>query len=160
VEDTLIILKPDALQRRLAGRILSRFEEKGLTLVALKLTRLRREVAEEHYAPHREKPFYAGLVRYMTSQPVVPMVLRGRNAVDVCRKLLGRTFGNEAEPGTIRGDFGISRSMNLVHASDSPDSAAREIPLFFESYEIQDVSPVDLRWIYDPVEELGERDRP
>jgi nucleoside-diphosphate kinase len=159
MEDTLIILKPDALQRRLAGRILTRFEEKGLQIVAMKLVKLKRELVEEHYAPHRGKPFYAGLVRYMTSHPVVPMVLRGRRAVDVCRKLLGKTFGYDAEPGTIRGDFGISKSMNLVHASDSLESAAREIGLFFQSYEICESKPADLHWLYDAVEELGESPR-
>jgi nucleoside-diphosphate kinase len=159
LENTLIILKPDALQRRLAGRILGRFEEKGLQIVGLKLAHLKRELVEEHYAPHRGKPFYAGLVRYMTSHPVVLMVLRGRRAVDVCRKLLGKTFGYDAEPGTIRGDFGISKSMNLVHASDSLESATREISLFFQSYEIFDAKPADLCWIYDPVEELGESAR-
>ncbi len=159
MEATLIILKPDALQRRLAGRILNRFEEKGLTIAGLKMAHLKRELVEEHYAPHRGKPFYAGLVRYMTSHPVILVALRGRNAVDVCRRLLGKTFGYEAEPGTIRGDFGISRSMNLVHASDSPDSARRELSLFFQGYEMFDAEPVDLRWLYDAVEELGEMPR-
>jgi nucleoside-diphosphate kinase len=160
VEDTLIILKPDALQRRLVGRILTRFEEKGLIIAAMKLVQLRREVVEEHYAVHRERPFYPGLVRYMTSHPVVPLVLRGRRAVEVCRKLLGATHGYEAQPGTIRGDFGISKSMNLVHASDSPESASKEIPLFFQSYEILSAKPADLPWVYDPWEELGDQDRP
>lgn len=155
METSLIILKPDTLQRHLAGRILSRFEEKGLRIVGLKLTHLKRELVEEHYAPHRGKPFYDGLVRYMTSNPVVVIALKGRNAIDVCRKLMGRTFGYEADPGTIRGDFGISKSMNLVHGSDSPESAERELGLFFQSYEIFDWEPADLEWAYDPAEELG-----
>ena len=155
MEISLIILKPDTLQRHLAGRILSRFEEKGLRIVGLKLTHLKRELVEEHYAPHRGKPFYDGLVRYMSSNPVVVIALKGRNAIDVSRKLMGKTFGYEAEPGTIRGDFGISKSMNLVHGSDSPESAERELGLFFQSYEIFDWEPADLEWSYDPAEELG-----
>ena len=155
METTLIILKPDTIQRRLVGRILSRFEDKGLQLVAMKLTKLKRETAEEHYSPHRGKPFYEGLVRYMTSNPVLVLALRGRNAIDVCRKLLGKTFGYEAEPGTIRGDFGISKSMNLVHASDSGESALRELGIFFSGFEIQEYEPAGLEWVYDPVEELG-----
>ncbi len=156
METTLLILKPDALQRRLAGRILARFEEKGLQIVGLKMAHLRRELVEEHYAPHRGKPFYENLVRYMTSNPVILVAARGRNAVRVCRSLLGATFGYDAAPGTIRGDFGISKSMNLVHASDSPESAERELGLFFQGYEIFDSRPADLEWIYDPVEELDE----
>jgi nucleoside-diphosphate kinase len=155
METTLIILKPDAIQRRLVGRILARFEDKGLQIVAMKFARLRRETVEEHYAEHRGKPFYDGLVRYMTSNPVLLLALRGRRAVGLCRKLLGKTFGYEAEPGTIRGDFGISKSMNLVHASDSPGSAERELGLFFDAYEFHDYEPADLDWVYDPVEELG-----
>ena len=156
METTLIILKPDAVQRRLAGRILSRFEEKGLQLVGMKLAKLKRELVEEHYAPHRDKPFYDGLVRYMTSEPVVVMALRGRGAIEVCRKLLGKTFGYEAEAGTIRGDFGISRSMNLAHASDSTESATRELGLFFAPHELLEYRMADLYWTYDAVEELGE----
>ena len=155
METSLIILKPDTLQRHLAGRILNRFEEKGLRIVGLKLTHLKRELVEEHYAPHRGKPFYDGLVRYMTSNPVVVIALKGRNAIDVSRKLMGKTFGYEADPGTIRGDFGISKSMNLVHGSDSPEAAERELGLFFQSYEIFDWEPADLEWSYDPAEELG-----
>lgn len=155
METTLVILKPDALQRRLAGRILARFEEKGFQIVGMRLTRLTREVAEEHYAPHRGKPFYDGLVRYMTGSPVLLLALKARRGIEVCRKLVGKTFGYEAEPGTIRGDFGLSRSMNLIHASDSPESAARELALFFPAGEIHESEPADLEWIYDPVEELG-----
>lgn len=155
METTLIILKPDAVQRRLVGRILGRFEDKGLQIVAMKFTRLKKETVEEHYAPHREKPFYQGLVRYMTSNPVLVLALKGRRAIEVCRKLLGKTFGYEAEPGTIRGDFGISKSMNLVHASDSAESAERELGLFFSGYEVHEYEPAGLDWVYDPVEELG-----
>jgi nucleoside-diphosphate kinase len=156
METTLIILKPDTVQRQLCGRILARFEEKGLQLVGLKMAHLKRELVEEHYSPHRGKPFYDGLVRYMTSNPVVLIALKGRNAIEVARKLMGRTFGYEADPGTIRGDFGISKSMNLVHGSDSPESARRELGLFFQSYEIFEWEPAGLRWFYDAVEELGQ----
>ena len=155
METTLIIMKPDALKRRLMGQILERFERKGLQVVGLKMAHLRRELVEEHYAPHREKPFYEGLVSYMTGNPVVLMAVRGLRAIEVCRKIMGKTFGYEAEPGTIRGDFGISRSMNLVHGSDSPESARRELDLFFTPHEIFDDAPIDLEWTYDPREELG-----
>ena len=156
METTLIILKPDALKRRLVGRILERFESKGLQLVGMKMAHLRRELVEEHYAPHREKPFYAGLVSYMTGNPVIILAVRGIGAIEVCRKLMGKTFGFDAEPGTIRGDFGISRSMNLVHGSDSEESARRELDLFFSAHEIFDDPPIDLEWTYDPREELGQ----
>jgi nucleoside-diphosphate kinase len=155
METTLIILKPDALKRRLVGEILSRFERKGLQIVGMKMAHLRRELVEEHYEPHRGKPFYDGLVKYMTGNPVLLMAVRGIGAIEVCRKLMGKTFGFEAEPGTIRGDFGISRSMNLVHGSDSPESARRELDLFFASHEVHDDPPIDLEWTYDPREELG-----
>jgi nucleoside-diphosphate kinase len=156
METTLVILKPDTLQRRLMGRILGRFEDKGLTVVGMKMAHLTREVAEEHYAPHRQRPFYAGLVTYMTSNPVVIVALRGKGAIEVVRRMLGHTYGFEANAGTIRGDFGISRSLNLVHASDSPEAADRELGLFFQGYEIFDRTPTDLHWIYDRQEELGE----
>src|SRR5262245_51537623 len=108
MEKTLIILKPDAIDRRLAGEIISRFERKGLQVSALKLARIARETAEKHYEAHRAKSFYAGLVKFMTERPVILMVLSGNHAVDVARKLMGKTFGHEAEAGTIRGDFGVS----------------------------------------------------
>ncbi len=156
METTLIILKPDTLQRRLMGRILGRFEDKGLTVVGMKMAHLTRELAEEHYAPHKGKAFYEGLLGYMTSNPVVIVALQGIGAIEVVRRMLGQTFGFEAEAGTIRGDFGISRSMNLVHASDSAESAERELGLFFQSYERFEPQPTDLYWIYDRHEELGE----
>ena len=156
METTLIILKPDTIQRQLCGRILSRFEEKGLQIVGLKMAHLKRELVEEHYAPHKGKPFYDGLVRYMTSNPVVIIALRGLNSIEVCRKLMGATFGYNAEPGTIRGDFGISKSMNLVHGSDSTESATRELGLFFQGYEIFEWKQQGLDWLYDAREELGQ----
>ena len=129
MERTLIILKPDCLQRRLVGRIVQRFEEKGLSLAAMKLMQISRELAERHYAVHKDKPFYPGLIEYITSGPVVVMVIVGAGAIAMSRKMMGKTFGPEAEPGTIRGDFGASKTYNLIHGSDSPESAATEIDL-------------------------------
>jgi len=138
LERTLVILKPDAVQRRLIGAILQRFERKGLKIVAMKLIRISRELAEQHYSVHKGKPFYESLIDYITSGPVVVAVLEGPNAIEVTRRLMGRTFGYEAEPGTIRGDFGISRTYNLVHGSDSTETAQREISLFFDEEELCD----------------------
>jgi nucleoside-diphosphate kinase len=135
-ERTLILFKPDAVQRRLCGRILQRFEDKGLKVVAMKLMHITRALAEQHYAPHKGKGFYEGLVRFMTSSPVVALALEGPYAIDVARKLMGATFGFKAEPGTIRGDFGVSNQFNLVHGSDSKESAERELGLFFKKEEI------------------------
>jgi nucleoside-diphosphate kinase len=154
MERTLILLKPDAVQRGLSGQIVSRFEKKGLKLVAMKLMRITPELASRHYEAHREKKFYPGLVKFMTSSPVVALALAGVDAIKICRTLMGATFGPDAAPGTIRGDFGSSRSYNLVHGSDSPAAAARELELFFPEglveydYDAQN-------WIYDPVEELN-----
>ena len=147
MERTLVLVKPDGVQRGLIGRILSRFEDKGLKLVGLKTLTISPELAEQHYAPHKGKPFYDGLVRYMTSAPVVAAVLEGPRAVDLTRSLMGATFGWKAEPGTIRGDFGLSSGFNLIHGSDSPESAAHEIELFFRAEELC-VYERDLdRWI-------------
>ena len=148
MEQTLIILKPDAIQRRLVGRIVQRFEDKGLALAAMKLMQIPRELAERHYAPHKGKPFYPGLIDYITSGPVVVMVLSGNRAIDIARMLMGKTFGYEAAPGTIRGDFGASRSFNLVHGSDSPESAATEIALYFGKGETLSYSPVGSEWVF------------
>lgn len=153
MERTLILLKPDAVQRSLVGRIIARFEGKGLKLVGLKLMKIDKDLAEKHYAPHRGKPFYPGLVQFMTSAPVVAMVLEGIDAIKICRCLMGATFGADAAPGTLRGDFGVSRSFNLLHGSDSPESAARELELFFPEGTV-DYTLDSFRWIYDPVEEL------
>ena len=136
MERTLLLVKPDGVQRGLAGRILSRFEEKGLKLAGLKVMRITRELAERHYAPHKGKPFYEGLVSYMTSAPVVAAAIEGPRAIEITRTLLGATFGWKAEPGTIRGDFGSSTAYNLVHGSDSADSAAHELSLFFGDNEL------------------------
>lgn len=152
MEQTLIILKPDCVQRRLIGRILARFEAKGLKLAAMKLMQISRELAERHYAPHKGKPFYPGLIEYITSGPVVVMVLAGPRAIDVSRKLMGKTFGYEAEPGTIRGDFGLSRTFNLVHGSDSPESAATEIAIYFTQEELLDYGLADDALVMRPDE--------
>ena len=148
MERTLIILKPDAIQRRLIGRLIQRFEDKGLAVVAMKLIRISRELAERHYAPHKGKPFYPGLIDYITSGPVVVMVLQGERCIDIARMLMGKTFGYEAAPGTIRGDFGASRSFNLVHGSDSPESAKSEIALYFQEKELLDYAPPDRTWVF------------
>ncbi len=147
LERTLIILKPDCVQRRLVGRVLQRFEEKGMNIAAMKLIRITRELAERHYAPHKGKPFYPGLIDYITSGPVVVLVIEGPGAIAICRKMMGKTFGFEAEPGTIRGDFGASKTLNLVHGSDSPESAATEIALYFTPAEILDYTHADHPWV-------------
>lgn len=149
MERTLIILKPDAVQRGLCGEILSRFEQKGLQIVAMKFAKLPPQLVETHYEPHRGKPFYAGLVRFMTSSPVVVLALAGKDAIAIARKMMGATFGSKAEPGTIRGDFGVSNSFNLIHGSDSPESSQREIGLFFKSEELVDWQPAGQAWVYD-----------
>ena len=153
MERTLILLKPDAVQRGLVGQVLSRFEQKGLKLVAMKLMRITPELAARHYEAHKERKFYPGLVKFMTSSPVVALALEGIDAIKICRTLMGATFGADAAPGTIRGDFGVSRSYNLVHGSDSPEAAARELGLFFPEGLVQ-YEYAAMHWIYDPVEEL------
>jgi nucleoside-diphosphate kinase len=152
VERTLIILKPDAVQRRLVGRIVQRFEEKGLRLVAMKMMQIGRELAERHYAVHQDKPFYPKLIEYITSGPVLVMVIAGTGTIALTRKLMGKTFGSEADPGTIRGDFGASKTYNLIHGSDSPETAAAEIGFYFRPEEIVDRQAVDAHFIFKPDE--------
>jgi|SRR5579875_289389 len=130
-ERTLILVKPDAFARSLTGEIIARFERKGLRLVALKLTTLERELAERHYAEHQGKPFYEELVQFITSGPLVAMVLEGEEAVSAARQVIGATNPLEAAPGSIRGDYAIAVGQNMVHGSDSPQSAQREVALFF-----------------------------
>jgi nucleoside-diphosphate kinase len=130
LQNTLILLKPDAVERKVVGRIISRLEDKGLSIIEMRMLMVTEELAREHYAEHAGKPFVDGLVEFITSGPVVAMVLRGPHAVEVCRTLMG-DYGPGATPGTIRGDFSILARYNLVHGSDSPESAAREIELFF-----------------------------
>jgi nucleoside-diphosphate kinase len=149
MERTLIIFKPDAVQRGLCGQILTRFENKGLQIAGLKFTRIARETAETHYAPHKGKGFYDGLVKFMTSSPVLVVALQGKNAIAVARKMMGATFGSNAEPGTIRGDFGVSNAFNLIHGSDSPEAAQKELGLFFKPDELIDWTPAIQTWVYD-----------
>ena len=148
MERTLIILKPDAIQRRLIGRLIQRFEDKGLAVGGMKLMRISRDLAERHYAPHKGKPFYPGLIDYITSGPVVVMVLQGERCIEIARTMMGKTFGYEASPGTIRGDFGASRSFNLIHGSDAPESAKTEIALYFQDKELLDYTPPDRSWVF------------
>ena len=147
MEKTLILLKPDCVQRRLVGPILARFEQKGLRLAALKLLQPNRALAEKHYEVHRERPFYESLLRFLTSGPTVALVLEGREAVKVARTLIGDTDGVKAAPGTIRGDYGISKQNNLIHGSDSPENAKAEIALWFKPEELVGYQPVDNAWI-------------
>lgn len=149
MERTLIIFKPDAVQRGLCGEILSRFERKGLQIVGLKLMTISQTLAQTHYEPHKGKPFYAGLVKFMTSSPVVVLALEGKDAIAIARKMMGATFGSKAEPGTIRGDYGVSNSYNLIHGSDSPEAAQRELKLFFNDQELLDWTPAARQWVYD-----------
>lgn len=146
METTLVLLKPDSVQRRLIGAILQRFENKGLKISGMKLMQISNELAAKHYAEHKERPFYQGLVDFMTSRPVVALAITGPKAVSVVRKLMGATFGFNAEPGTIRGDFGVSNQFNLVHGSDSPESAEREVALFFNSDELLTYPLADDDW--------------
>jgi nucleoside-diphosphate kinase len=153
VERTLVLFKPDAVQRGLVGRILARFEAKGLKVVGLKLRRFPEELLRKHYDAHKERPFFAGLVRFMGSGPVVALALEGKNAVAVVRAMMGKTNSAEAAPGTIRGDFGLSFSFNLVHGSDGPESAAKELALFFPGKdELVAWTPTAEAWIYDEEE--------
>ncbi|MEM1329988.1 MAG: nucleoside-diphosphate kinase [Planctomycetota bacterium] len=149
METTLIILKPDAVQRGLMGRIISRFEEKGLQVVGAKLMQISQDLAATHYEAHQSKPFYPGLVGFMTSSPVLVMALRGNDAIAISRKMMGATFGSKAEPGTIRGDFGVSNSFNLIHGSDSPEAAERELGLFFAEGEVLSFERQINSWVYD-----------
>jgi nucleoside-diphosphate kinase len=147
VQQTLILLKPDAVQRRLVGQITARFEAKGLRLVGLKLVHPSKELAEKHYAVHKGKPFYDSLLSFLTSGPTVAMVWEGREAVAVCRNLMGMTDGAKAIPGTVRGDFAISVQNNLVHGSDSPENAAIEIALWFGKDELIGWTTTDANWV-------------
>ena len=144
MQKTLAIIKPDAVQRRLIGKIINRFEEKGLEIIALKMTVISEDMARKNYSVHKGKEYYEKLVKFMTSGPVVILVLRGKNVIDVARKLMG-----SADPGTIRGDYALSGRFNLIHGSDSVESAEREIALFFDDTSIMESEKSDLKWIYD-----------
>jgi nucleoside-diphosphate kinase len=147
VQRTLILLKPDAVQRRLVGELIGRFERKGLRLLGLKLVQAGRELAERHYAVHKGKPFYESLLKFLLSGPTVAMVWEGREAVLVARTLMGPTDGAKAPPATIRGDFAISVQNNLVHGSDSAENAAAEIALWFRPDELVAFQPTDSAWV-------------
>jgi len=149
VERTLVLFKPDAVQRGLVGRILARFEAKGLKLVGLKMRQFPVPLVEKHYAVHKERPFYRNLVDFMTSGPVVALALEGKSAIEVVRGLIGATNAAKAAPGTIRGDFGLSFSNNLVHGSDGAESAEKELALFFpDAAEICEWTPAETDWVY------------
>ena len=147
MERTLVLLKPDCVQRRLMGKIISRFEDKGLNVVAMKMMQVTPELAKQHYAEHVEKPFYPGLEKFITGAPVVAMVIEGLEAIRVVRDMLGATSGLKAAAGTIRGDYSSSRQMNLVHASDGPEAAQREQELYFAANEICAYTPTLVDWL-------------
>lgn len=149
IEQSFVMMKPDAPQRRLMGKILSRFEDKGLQIIAMKLIHINEDLAKEHYGEHKEKPFFNDLVAYITSSPALAMVIKGENAISLIRKIVGATNPQEADLGTIRGDFAIDMGRNIIHASDAPESAKREIALFFDDDEIFDYDLVDNSWIYE-----------
>ena len=147
-ERTLIIIKPDAVQRHLVGRIMTRFEEKGLQLVAAKLLHISEDMAREHYAEHEGRPFFEPAVRFMSAAPSLVMILQGEGVINMARKMIGSTFGFEAAAGTIRGDFGRSERYNLIHGSDSSESAKKEIEMFFAPDEILEYDLSDARWLH------------
>ncbi|MGC9400549.1 MAG: nucleoside-diphosphate kinase [Anaerolineae bacterium] len=149
LERSLIILKPDAVQRGLIGRIIHRIERRGLRIAGMKMQWINRELAERHYSEHKGKPFYEPLLTFITSAPVVVMLVEGPEAIKVMRTMMGATNAKEAAPGTLRGDYGLSNRHNLIHGSDSPASAQREIDLFFKPEEIYDYRRVTEPWV-DP----------
>jgi len=153
LERTLVLLKPDAVQRGLIGPILARFEAKGLKIVALKMRQFPTALIQKHYEVHKDRPFYKALVEFMTSGPAVALVLEGNNAIETTRKLMGKTNTAEAEPGTIRGDLALSRSNNLVHGSDSAENARKELALFFpDAAEVCEWNSPQFPWVYSPEE--------
>ncbi len=154
VEKTLVILKPDAVQRRFIGRIIARFEAKGLKIAALRMCSLSKEEIDGLYSAHKDRKFFEPLARFMRSGPVAVMAVEGPRAIAITRKLLGETFGFDAAPGTIRGDYGISRGYNLVHGSDSPESAARELAVFFKDSDYLTYESNDAQWTFNPAEDL------
>lgn len=147
-ERTLILFKPDAVQRRLCGRLLTRIEERGLKVVGLKMLQVTPELSRQHYAEHVEKPFYPQLEEFITSAPVVALCVEGPEAIQVMRGMMGKTNGRESAPGTIRGDFGVSRQMNLIHGSDGPEAAAREISIYFSENELFDYGSTLAPWTF------------
>jgi nucleoside-diphosphate kinase len=148
VERTLVLVKPDGVQRRLIGAVITRFEQRGLHLVALRMLRIDRDLAERHYAEHRGKPFFAGLVAFITSAPVVAMVWEGDDAVAQVRSMMGATNPSAAAPGSVRGDLAVSIGNNVVHGSDSPERGAEEVALFFEPSDLLEWSAADTAWVH------------
>lgn len=147
MEQTLIIVKPEGVQRGLIGQVIARFEQKGLKVVGLKLMQIPREMAERHYAEHAGKPFYEGLVNHITSSPVVVGVLEGPEAISVARTMMGVTNPKAAAPGTIRGDYGLDIGLNIIHGSDGPESAVREVSIFFTPAELVSYERAGDRWV-------------
>lgn len=148
MERTFLMVKPDGVQRGLVGEVISRIERKGLKLVALKIMQVDDSTAREHYIEHKEKPFFSDLLGHIGSGPATPMVIEGEGAIAVVRNIVGSTNPREADVGTIRGDFGMGITKNIVHASDSPESAKREISIYFTESEILDYSKMDEEWLY------------
>lgn len=149
METTFLMVKPDGVQRGLVGEVIKRLEDRGLRLTAMKMMTIERERAEEHYAEHEGKDFYQPLLEYITSGPVVAMAVAGKDAISMVRKMVGATDPHEANPGTIRGDFGIEIGRNIVHAADSPESAERELDIFFDKSEYNNYTKVEETWIYE-----------
>ena len=149
MERTYLMIKPDAVQRGLMGEIVSRFETKGLKLIAMKFMVIPKATAEKHYGEHKGKKFYDSLISYITSGPVLAMVWEGENAVTVCRNMMGKTNPQESAPGTIRGDYGMQTGMNIIHGSDSPESAEREISIFFKPDELITYKRTADQWLYE-----------
>jgi nucleoside-diphosphate kinase len=146
MESSLILIKPDAVQRGLIGEIITHLEQKGLKMIAMKMIHLNREMAERHYDIHRGKPFFEGLIAFITSSPVIAIVIQGDNVVEIIRHTMGETNPAKSAPGTIRGDFALTMEHNLIHGSDSPENAAKEIELFFSKDELYDYSRDIDRW--------------
>ncbi|GIN92030.1 nucleoside diphosphate kinase [Siminovitchia terrae] len=148
MEKTFLMVKPDGVQRELIGEIVSRFEKKGFQLIGAKLMNISNELASEHYGEHKERPFFGELVEFITSGPVFAMVWQGENVIATARQMMGSTNPADATPGTIRGDFGVTVGKNIIHGSDSPESAKREIGLFFNDSELIEYSKLSNNWIY------------
>ncbi|WP_270179058.1 nucleoside-diphosphate kinase [Alkalihalobacillus sp. CinArs1] len=147
MEKTFLMVKPDGVQRNLIGEIVSRFEKKGFNLVGAKLMTVSKELAENHYGEHKERPFFGELVDFITSGPVFAMVWEGENVISTARTMMGATNPKDAAPGTIRGDYGVQVSMNVIHGSDSPESAEREVSLFFNEKEVNEYSKTISKWV-------------
>ncbi|MBO9128243.1 nucleoside-diphosphate kinase [Bacillus sp. 165] len=148
MEKTFLMVKPDGVQRNLIGEIVSRFEKKGFQLVGAKLMSVSRETAEKHYAEHKERPFFGELVDFITSSPVFAMVWQGEDVIATARQMMGKTNPKEAAPATIRGDFGVTVGKNIIHGSDSPESAEREISIFFKEEEMVEYTKLTNEWVY------------